>query len=148
MANRTKRTQEKDARFFNGLRAGLSVTAAAAQAPYKRRTLYEWREADDEFRAEWDAALEEGTDLLEDEALRRAMHGNDRPVFHQGEQCGVVREYSDTLTIFLLKARRPEKYRDNVSINHGIEPKSPLAGLLQQIAGSALKPTEDNDDDK
>jgi hypothetical protein len=37
-----------------------------------------------------------GTDALEDEALRRA------------------KDKSDTLLIFLLKARRPEKYKDRV----------------------------------
>ena len=44
-----------------------------------------------------------------------------KPVFHKGEQCGVVREYSDTLMIFLLKARDPAKYRENagsVTINN------------------------------
>jgi len=30
-----------------------------------------------------------------------------KPVYYQGEQCGEVREYSDTLLIFILKARDP-----------------------------------------
>lgn len=33
-------------------------------------------------------------------------------MFYQGEQCGTIREYSDTLAIFLLKAHKSEKYRE------------------------------------
>jgi len=29
-----------------------------------------------------------------------------------------VQRYSDTLLIFLMKARRPDKYRDNVKVEH------------------------------
>ena len=36
-----------------------------------------------------------------------------RPVFHQGKEIGSIREYSDTLLIFMLKARRPATFRDN-----------------------------------
>ena len=66
------------------------------------------------FAAAWDDAIEDGTDLLEDEVLRRAKDGVDEPRFYEGEVCGHVRKYSDTLAIFLLKARRPEKYSDKV----------------------------------
>ena len=54
-----------------------------------------------------------GISALEDEAHRRAFEGVPEPVFHQGVECGSVRKYSDTLAIFLLKAHRPEKYREN-----------------------------------
>lgn len=143
MANRPKRTPIKDEKFFEALRGGASVAAAAAAAGYKRRTLYEWREADDEFRAEWEASLEEGTDALEDEALRRALHGTDEPVYYQGEECGYVRKYSDTLTIFLLKARRPEKYREKIDLNHGGQAENPIRALIEQVSGTALRPSSD-----
>jgi hypothetical protein len=35
-----------------------------------------------------------------------------KPVFQNGEQVGVIREYSDTLLIFLLKGHRPERFKD------------------------------------
>jgi hypothetical protein len=50
---------------------------------------------------------------LEDEAHRRAFDGTLEPVFHQGDECGTVRKYSDTLAIFLLKAHAPDKYRES-----------------------------------
>jgi hypothetical protein len=77
-----------------------------------RSAAYDWKKADHEFEKDWQAAEETGTDALEDEARRRAMDGVDKPVFYKGQRCGYVREYSDTLLIFTLKARRPEKYRE------------------------------------
>lgn len=76
--------------------------------------MYGWRQADAEFAAKWDEVVEAGTEELEEEARRRAFRGVDEPVFYQGDECGSIRKYSDTLLIFLLKGRRPEKYRENV----------------------------------
>jgi hypothetical protein len=36
-------------------------------------------------------------------------------VYHRGREIGEVREYSDTLLVHLLKAHRPEKYRERVA---------------------------------
>jgi hypothetical protein len=47
------------------------------------------------------------------------VEGVEEPIVYQGEITNTVRRYSDTLLIFLLKARRPEKFRDNVKVEHG-----------------------------
>lgn len=100
--------------FLSAIMQGSSVTDATnlvgvhITLPYKRRT------TDEAFKRAWREAADIGTEFLEQEAARRAYHGTLKPVFHKGEQCGFVREYSDTLMIFLLKARKPEMYRDNV----------------------------------
>jgi hypothetical protein len=112
MANRTTRTPEKDAIFLEALRNGASISSAAKSAAYGRTSIYQWRKDNADFAAAWDEALDEGTDVLEDEVMRRARDGVDEPRFYEGEVCGYVRKYSDTLAIFLLKARRPEKYGD------------------------------------
>ena len=59
-------------------------------------------------------------DDLELEARRRAVEGTERPVFYQGGEVGYVREYSDTLLIFLLKAHRPNKFRERVEHEHKV----------------------------
>ena len=74
--------------------------------------MYHYRQTDEEFGAAWDEALEEGTDRLEDEARRRAVEGCEENVYYQGKIIDTKRNYSDTLLIFLLKGRRPEKYRE------------------------------------
>ncbi len=54
--------------------------------------MYELRGRDEQFKAGWDDAVEQGTDALEDAAVQRA-----------------IKEKSDTMIISLLKSRRKEK---------------------------------------
>jgi hypothetical protein len=133
MANRTNRTPEKDAKFLEFLSQGATVTAAARAAGYTRSRVYERRKADAEFAAAWDDSLGQGTDLLEDEALRRAKDGVAEPRFYEGQVCGYVRKYSDTLAIFLLKARRPEKYGDKITAQHTRPGGGPVTSITRVI---------------
>jgi hypothetical protein len=45
------------------------------------------------------------------------VHGVEKPTgWYQGKPGAMVREYSDLLTIFLLKGLRPEKYQERVQM--------------------------------
>lgn len=101
--------------FLGALRECGNVTEAAAAAGIGRSTVYEWRDADEVFAADWKAAVALGIEGLEDEARRRAYRGYDKPVYQQGVCVGYVREYSDTLMTLLLKGGKPEVYRERVS---------------------------------
>lgn len=105
-------------RYIEERAKGLSVTAAAEAAGIGRRTLYDWRKADPDFVAEEAEAFEAGIDVLEDEARRRAYEGVEKPVYQGGERVGKIREYSDTLLIFLLKGGRPDRYRERAEVKH------------------------------
>ncbi len=110
---KTIRTPKNRANFLDTLvECGGNVSKTCELVCLSKNALYKWRDADPEFAAEWDAAIQRGADVLEDEARRRAVEGVLEPVFYQGQQCGVVRRYSDTLLIFMLKGAKPEKYRD------------------------------------
>jgi hypothetical protein len=113
MRGRLQRTPKRRAAFLDALQATANVTASCRLAGLPRSCVYDWREADPEFAAEWAAAVELGCDALEDEAVRRGCEGYLKPVFHQGKEVGAIREYSDLLLIFMLKARRPARFRDN-----------------------------------
>lgn len=102
------RKREATAQFLEALAEGYSVASAARHATVARTTLYRWRLQSPTFAEHWEQAIESGTDRLEDEARRRAVEGVERPVFRGGEVVGHVRDYSDTMLMFLLKARRPE----------------------------------------
>lgn len=120
---RTIRTPEKREVFLEALRQGYSIAHACRQAAIGRTAAYEWRNDDPAFAAEWDAAESEGSDVLEDEARRRAVEGvvtEKRIASKDGEsvETAVRIEYSDTLLIFLLKGRRPEKYRERYEAKH------------------------------
>ena len=98
--------------FLSSMQENGNVSLACEAAGIERSTAYRARERFEEFAIEWDTALEIAADALEAEARRRAVSGTDKPVFFRGEECGVIREYSDSLLMFLLKAARPEKYRE------------------------------------
>jgi len=111
-SKRTKWTPERQERFLKALaETGGMVSKALRAVGMSKSRLYELREEDPEFAKKWDEAKEAGLDLLEDEVIRRALHGTLRPVFQGGRQVGQIREYSDTLLIFFLKANRV-KYRE------------------------------------
>jgi hypothetical protein len=75
-----------------------TVKGACVAAGVPRRTWYNWMESDESFAARVLAASEDVVDELEQEAIARAKNG------------------SDTLLMFLLKARRPAVYRDKQTI--------------------------------
>ena len=109
-------TTKKTEAFVDALCETGMVRKACAAAGISRRTAYYWRHSRAEFARAWDEALKVAVANLEDEALRRAVEGVDRPVFYEGEVVGAVREYSDVLLIFLMKAANPNKYRDRVAL--------------------------------
>jgi hypothetical protein len=96
-----------------------TVKAAALLINIDRGLHYKWLK-DEAYAQRFKDADEDVTQTLEQEMMRRAVRGTDRPVFHKGKQCGTIREYSDVLLIFALKARRPDKYREHHQhdVNH------------------------------
>ena len=115
---RTIRTPKTRARFLSALRETCNVTEACRLSAVPRQSIYDWRHEDESFAADWKQTLEEASDLLEDEAIRRAKDGVRKPVFQGGKRVGYVQEYSDTLLIFLLKGTKPAKYGDRQQIEH------------------------------
>lgn len=109
-------------RFISALRNSGNVRASCQAAGVERSTAYRAYKQSKEFAAQWDEALEEAIDTLEAAAWQRARDGVTRrePVMYKGAQVGekVVTEYSDTLMTLLLKAHRPEKYRERVDMKH------------------------------
>lgn len=93
-----------------------NVRASCLRAQISSVVAYEHKTADADFRAQWDEALENATDLLEFEARRRALGQKDLDPTKVPA--------SDTLMIFLLKAHRPEKF----------DPQRAMNALLRQIA--------------
>lgn len=117
---------KKKAVFLDALSRTASVTKACILTKIPRRTVYEWRLADEAFKKQWDDAIELSIDALEDEAVRRAFEGVRKPVFQGGKRVGHIQEYSDTLLIFMLKGRRPERFKDRAVIDHGNKDEKPF----------------------
>ena len=133
--------------FLQTLRDTANVSAAARAANVNRRTVYVWRDETPEFAADWDEALEEATDTLEAEARRRALKGVAKPVFYKGEACGTVQEYSDTLMTLLLKAHRPEKYKERTASEFTGPGGAPLSFPPMEFVISHETPGENTGED-
>lgn len=115
-----RRATDPKPAFLSALAESGNVKLACQAARVSRSTVYEWRGEDPEFAAAWEAALAEAVESLEAEAYRRAVKGTLKPVFQGGKLAGKVREYSDTLLIFLMKGAAPQKYRDTLKHEGGI----------------------------
>ena len=103
--------------FIERLEATGNVTLAATGAGVTRQNAYQTRSRNKTFRRQWDEAIDEAVDLLAGEARRRAT-GIKRDIYYAGEVVGTERVYSDALLMFLLKAHRPQMYRDTVKVEH------------------------------
>lgn len=110
------------AKFIEHFREYGNVSTAVALAGIERRaTVYDWQEHDDQFAAAFREAEIVATENLEHEARRRAVEGVESTKGIYDRQGNMIAEetetkYSDTLLIFLLKARAPEKYRENRTV--------------------------------
>ncbi len=102
-----------------------------------RSTYFKWMQDDPEFAEAIMVAKDCAIERLEQEARRRAVEGVEKPVYQQGQQVGTIREYSDTLLIFLLKGLRPEMYRDRatVDVNARVRHEDGRSNLDREIEG-------------
>ena len=110
--SRARNNPDKQNKFLAEYERCCHISQAAEAAGIERRSHYYWLQHDPDYRQRFEQSDAIAIRALEDEAARRAMHGVDEPVFHQGEVCGTVRKYSDRLLEFLLKGRDPSRYGD------------------------------------
>ena len=116
--------------FLDALAQHGNVSRAARTARISRVHLYRERREDPTFAQAWGDALAIGLDSLEDVANVRARKG------------------SDTLIIFLLKAHRPEKYRDIQHLEHSGPEGGPIPVVIDRRAAlAAIAPGSISDSD-
>jgi hypothetical protein len=104
-------------RFLDAFAHCGTCTGAAKLSGVDDRRHRQWLEESEQYRKDFQVAKDRAADTLEAEARRRACEGYDDPIFFQGMQVGSVKRYSDLLMIFLLKAARPDTFRDYHSVN-------------------------------
>jgi hypothetical protein len=138
-----KLTRARQERFLKALADTGIVSAAVEIAGTSRTRVYELRKRDTAFAEAWDEAEEQAADVLEAEAWRRAVAGVQEALVSAGRvvrdddgQPLAIRRYSDTLMLALLKARRPEKFKDRAVVEHDIA--DGLADRLEAARQRAL----------
>lgn len=113
--------------FLEALMEVPNVSRAARRAGVTRPKAYYHRDRNEAFAQAWDEALEVGVDALEEEMWRRAVEGIPNPIYYKGQLIDEIKEYSDTLAIFLAKAHRPEKFRERYDVTSAGEKVTPVA---------------------
>ena len=139
-----KKAKSWRVRFIEVLCKSANVSQACRAAKITRSYVYRLRTDEEAFKQEWDTAIEEAADALESEARRRAVTGWREPVFYKGEKVGDIRKYSDALLMTLLRAARPDKYRENYRHEHSGPNGTPIPvnieGLIEKIYGDEWQP--------
>lgn len=147
-------------RFFAKLAERGNVTEACAVSGVSRTIAHEYirGEFPDEFdeaaRKLWSERLrdarEQAADRLEAEAFRRAVDGVDEPQIGRvgKDQDGilknqdgtpvVLKRYSDGLLTLLLKANRPDKFKDRTSTEMTGKDGGPIKTETKVIAVPAI----------
>ena len=120
---------QKKRKLFLELLAQTGLVYESARALGYNSTAYlkQLRRDDEDFAAEWDIALESAVNVLEQEGLRRAHEGVSEPVYYKGEVVGHVQKYSDTLLMFMLRALKPDTYREKVNAGANVNVKFGIA---------------------
>ena len=119
------RANEKLVRYIARLGERGNIEDSLRAAGISRAWAWEKRKQDPEFQTAHEDALKCGLECLKDEAHRRAYAGTFKPVYHKGEHVGLVREYSDSLIMFLMKQHDPS-YREHYNIDVGNKDARPF----------------------
>lgn len=117
---------EKKAKFLELYMETGRVDLATKQLGVGYQYPYFWAKTDDKFKADWHDARAVVGQRVEDGAYRRAVTGTLKPVYQRGMLVGTVREWSDSLTITLLKGLKPEVYRERVDLQSSGKDGGPI----------------------
>jgi hypothetical protein len=94
---------------------GVGVCAASSALGCGHTAMYQWRNDDAAFRAEWDAAVEVATELVESVLYRQAREGN------------------LLACIFWLKSHKPSVYNRKMQVAIGGDPDAPPIGIEHDV---------------
>lgn len=131
--------------FLETLRATGNVSDAAKAAKISRSRVYQVRKESKPFAGAWEDAISAVEDRIESEAVRRAVDGIEEPYYYQGKECGTVRKFSDSLLMFLLKTRCPERYGDKAG--QGDAPSAEQVIFELNFAGKPETETDSGTDE-
>lgn len=118
-------------RFLNTYIAEGTIGAAAEACGITRQTHYNWLKEDPEYKKGFAQAKEMAGDLIEEEARRRAVEGDECGIYYKGKRVGSYRKKSDALLILLLKGAKPDVYADRQ--------ETKISGEITVNAAQALK---------
>lgn len=106
---------------------------AANAAKIARSTHWRWLESDQQYQVLHRKAMGQVTEILEDEALRRSIHGTERGIYYMGERVATEKVPSDGLAMFMLRAADPEKYRERSEVKSEVKVQHKFEGTMEEL---------------
>lgn len=105
-------TPEKQRGFIDALGVCGCVTAAAGHVGMTAKSAYRLRNRADaaSFAAVWDLAAREGFARTRDDAVERAIHGEEVPVYRRGKQIGTRIRHDNQLMMTVIRHRTAQLY--------------------------------------
>jgi hypothetical protein len=103
------------AKWLAAYAMGASQAMAARAAKVGHSTAEYHLKNDPDFAAQAEAAKAHAIDLLHARAMQRCLEGDCEPVFWQGIEIGHVRKFDSRLTVELLRAHMPERFKTPVT---------------------------------
>lgn len=124
--------------FLSSLRDTGSLRKACAAAGITRGAVLKYMEQDtgeaEEFKLNYEHAIGEFNDSLEEAAYKRAVEGTETPVYNKlGEIVGYKTDFSDTLLVKLMEGNMPEKYGKKLKLSSDV----PFSVAVKQFAPPA-----------
>lgn len=105
-------TPARQRAFIEALADTGSVEAAARAVDMSTEGAYHLRRQPGAqgFRAAWATALDLGVQRVEDVTMDRALNGTEEPVYSYGKLIGTRIKRNDSLLMFILRNRAPERF--------------------------------------
>jgi len=125
---RIENTEASKLLYLRAIPKVFTVSAALKAAGATSGDLSRWRQDDPEFAQREREARDEVADALESEAIRRGMKGVRTPVYQGGLLAGYTTVYSDPLLTLMLKASRPDRFRERSEVQI-----APIIKVVQDI---------------
>ncbi len=129
------------------VRAG-NRSKAANDVPVDYATVWKERQKDPEFAKLEAQIVDQGTDMLEDEAIRRAYEGCPHYTLDRKTGKTVITriEYSDTLLLRVLETRRPHwRPKSAVDVTSGgksFDTRADRKRALSEARSNSIKPLD------
>lgn len=135
IGRRLKQLGDWKDKFLDSLKTEPNVGKACEAAGITYSRVYGRYRKEAAFRNEWDIAVKMGVHKMESVAFQRATEGVSRPIWMKDAdgvpiKVDTVKEPSDTLMIFLLKAHAPEKYRETSNVRLSNSDGKPLPAQI------------------
>lgn len=134
--------------FLEHYEKTFNIAYSAKMAGVSRPTVYKYLERDPDFKERFDNARESAIDTLEGSAYNRATYGVPTIKKTYDLKTGTVTsettsvQFSDSITLKMMEANRPEVYRTKTAIEHsgsiGVLPES-AQDQFRELATQAIQ---------